>query len=453
MREQKPAGRSGTMGFWTCTALVVGNMIGSGVFLLPSSLAAYGGLSLFGWLISSTGAVILALTFARLARLNPAAGGPYAYTRDGFGAFAGYLCAWTYWKAAWIGNAAISVTLVGYLQVFFPALRDPVLTVTTAIGAIWLCTLINLRGIGAFGLAQNILTALKLIPLLLVGILGWFSFHPEYLRIPEVSELPSGSGGYAKAIATTAALTLWSFIGLESATVPADHVRDPKRTIPRATVFGTLVAAAVYILSITAVQGVLPPEVLMRSTAPFADAARVLIGDWGYHLVAAGAVIACLGALNGWVLLQGQIPMATARDGLLPESLAKTNKYDVPANGLLISGVLVTALVLVDGRGDLVDVFNVIILLGTMTGVVPYAFCTAALLQQLAVQPGDFSARERGRLVAIGVLGFIYSIWALYGTGEQAIFWGFLVLMAGIPLYTWRQWRNRVHRDALATRL
>lgn len=262
------------------------------------------------------------------------------------------------------------------------------LTVTTAIGAIWLCTLINLRGIGAFGLAQNILTALKLIPLLLVGILGWFSFHPEYLRIPEVSELPSGSGGYAKAIATTAALTLWSFIGLESATVPADHVRDPKRTIPRATVFGTLVAAAVYILSITAVQGVLPPEVLMRSTAPFADAARVLIGDWGYHLVAAGAVIACLGALNGWVLLQGQIPMATARDGLLPESLAKTNKYDVPANGLLISGVLVTALVLVDGRGDLVDVFNVIILLGTMTGVVPYAFCTAALLQQLAVQPG-----------------------------------------------------------------
>ncbi|WP_373875439.1 amino acid permease [Pseudomonas tohonis] len=452
MSEERPASRAGTMGFWTCTALVVGNMIGSGVFLLPSSLAAYGGLSLFGWLISSTGAVILALTFARLARLNPGAGGPYAYTRDGFGSFAGYLCAWTYWKAAWIGNAAISVTLVGYLQVFFPALRDPLLTVATAIGAIWLCTLINLRGIGAFGLAQNILTALKLIPLLLVGVLGWFSFHPEYLRIPDVSELPPGSGGYAKAIATTAALTLWSFIGLESATVPADHVRDPKRTIPRATVFGTLVAAAVYILSITAVQGVLPPEVLVRSTAPFADAARVLIGDWGYHLVAAGAVIACLGALNGWVLLQGQIPMATARDGLLPESLARTNKHDVPANGLLISGVLVTALVLVDGQGDLVDVFNVIILLGTMTGVVPYAFCTAALLQQLAVQPGDFSASERGRLVAIGVLGFAYSIWALYGTGEQAIFWGFLVLMAGIPLYTWRQWRNRVHGEALGSR-
>lgn len=452
MSEERPAGRAGTMGFWTCTALVVGNMIGSGVFLLPSSLAAYGGLSLFGWLISSTGAVILALTFARLARLNPGAGGPYAYTRDGFGSFAGYLCAWTYWKAAWIGNAAISVTLVGYLQVFFPALRDPLLTVATAIGAIWLCTLVNLRGIGAFGLAQNILTALKLIPLLLVGVLGWFSFHPEYLRIPDVSELPPGSGGYAKAIATTAALTLWSFIGLESATVPADHVRDPKRTIPRATVFGTLVAAAVYILSITAVQGVLPPEVLVRSTAPFADAARVLIGDWGYHLVAAGAVIACLGALNGWVLLQGQIPMATARDGLLPESLARTNKHDVPANGLLISGVLVTALVLVDGQGELVDVFNVIILLGTMTGVVPYAFCTAALLQQLAVQPGDFSASERGRLVAIGVLGFAYSIWALYGTGEQAIFWGFLVLMAGIPLYTWRQWRNRVHEEALGSR-
>ncbi len=442
------AGQKGSMGFWTCSALVVGNMVGSGVFLLPASLAAFGGLSLVGWLISSVGAVLLALTFARLARLNPAAGGPYAYTRDGFGSFAGYLCAWTYWKAAWIGNAAIAVTLVGYLQVFIPALKDPLLMVVAAIGAIWLCTLINLRGIGAFGVVQNLLTLLKLIPLVLIGVLGWWSFHPEYLRIPEPQDLPGG--GYAQAIATTAALTLWAFIGLESATVPAEHVRDPKRTIPRATIFGTLVAAAVYILSITAVQGVLPPEVLMRSSAPFADAAQVLLGDWGYYLVAGGAVIACLGALNGWVLLQGQIPMAAARDGLLPEALATCNKHNVPANGLWVSAVLVSLLVLIDGRGELVDVFQVIILLGTMAGVVPYAFCTAALLQLLAVKPEAFKPRERKPLVAIALLGFIYSMWALYGTGEQAIFWGFLVLMAGIPLYTWRQWRNRVQGEARA---
>ncbi len=449
MAEEK--GARGEMGFWTCTALVVGNMVGSGVFLLPSALAPYGGLSLIGWLVSTTGAVLLALTFSRLARLNPAAGGPYAYTRDAFGGFAGYLCAWTYWKAAWIGNAAIAVTLVGYLQVFLPVLRAPLPMVATAIGAIWLCTLINLRGITAFGYVQNVLTLLKLVPLLLVGVLGWFYFHPEYLAIPEPSALPVG--GYVQAIATTAALTLWSFIGLESATVPAEHVRDPRRTIPRATLFGTLVAATVYILSITAVQGVLPPEVLAKSTAPFADAARVMLGDWGYYFIAGGAVIACLGALNGWVLLQGQIPMATARDGLLPESLARTNRYGVPANGLLISGVLVTLLVLVDGQGDLVEVFNVIILLGTMAGVVPYVFCAAALLHLLAIQPADFSDRERGRLLWIGCCTFIYSMWALYGTGEQAIFWGFLVLMVGIPLYTWRQWRNRVEGRVLGGRM
>lgn len=434
-------GKKGSMGFWSCTALVVGNMVGSGVFLLPSSLAAFGGLSLFGWLVSSTGAVILAFTFARLARLNPSAGGPYAYTRDGFGSFAGYLCAWTYWKAAWIGNAAIAVTLVGYLRVFIPALADPLLMVATAIGAIWLCTLINLRGITAFAVVQNCLTALKLIPLLLVGILGWFHFNPEYLTIPAASELPNM--GYAQAIATTAALTLWSFIGLESATVPADDVRDPKKTIPRATLVGTLAAAAVYILSITAVQGLMPPEVLAKSTSPFADAARILLGTWGYYLVAGGAVIACLGALNGWVLLQGQIPVAPARDGLFPESLGKLNKNGAPANGLLSSGLLVTALVMVDGHGELVEVFNVIILLGTMTGVVPYAFCTAALLQLLAVKPESFSPRSRPQVLAIGCLGFLYSLWALYGTGQQAIFWGFLVFMAGIPMYTWRQYRNR----------
>ncbi|AGI24045.1 amino acid permease [Pseudomonas sp. ATCC 13867] len=440
--------KKGSMGFWSCTALVVGNMVGSGVFLLPSSLAAYGGLSLFGWLVSTTGAVLLAFTFARLARLNPGAGGPYAYTRDGFGSFAGYLCAWTYWKAAWIGNAAIAVTLVGYLRVFFPALADPLLMVATAIGSIWLCTLINLRGITAFAVVQNLLTALKLIPLLLIGVLGWFHFNPDYLSIPAASELPNM--GYAQAIATTAALTLWSFIGLESATVPADDVRDPKKTIPRATLFGTLAAAAVYILSITAVQGLMPPELLARSTSPFADAARILLGDWGYYLVAAGAVIACLGALNGWVLLQGQIPVAPARDGLFPESLGKLNKNGAPANGLLASGLLVTALVMVDGHGDLVDVFNVIILLGTMTGVVPYAFCTAALLQLLAVKPESFSPRSRPQVLAIGCLGFLYSLWALYGTGEQAIFWGFLVFMAGIPMYTWRQYRNRAQGLPLA---
>ncbi|MCR3795532.1 amino acid permease [Pseudomonas aeruginosa] len=289
----------------------------------------------------------------------------------------------------------------------------------------------------------NLLTILKLLPLLLVGILGWFHFNPEHLAIPARSELPNM--GYAQAIATTAALTLWSFIGLESATVPADDVEDPRRTIPRATLFGTLAAAALYILSITAVQGLMPPEVLARSTSPFADAARILMGDWGYYLVAAGAVIACLGALNGWVLLQGQIPVAPARDGLFPESLGQLNKNGAPAHGLLASGLLVTALVMVDGHGDLVDVFNVIILLGTMTGVVPYAFCTAALLQLLAVRPDEFSPRSRRQLLVIGSLGFAYSLWALYGTGQQAIFWGFLVLMAGIPMYTWRQWRNQVN--------
>lgn len=428
------------MGFWTCTALVVGNMVGSGVFLLPASLTPYGGLSLVGWLVSSVGAILLALTFSRLARFNPAAGGPYAYTREAFGSFAGYLCAWIYWMAAWIGNAAISITLVGYLQVFLPVLRDPVFTVATAIAAIWLCTLINLRGIRSFAFAQNILTLLKLVPLLLVGLLGWFFFHTEYLQVPEPAQLPGG--GYAQAIATTAALTLWSFIGLESATVPAEHVHDPRRTIPRATLFGTVVAAAVYILSNTAVQGILPPEVLARSNAPFADAARVMLGAWGYYFIAGGAVIACLGALNGWVLLQGQIPMAPARDGLLPALLAKTNRHGVPAQGMLVSGVLVTLLVLVNGQGELVEVFNVIILLGTMAGVVPYVFCSAALLHLLAVSTGQFGTAERGRLLWIACCAFIYSIWALYGTGERAVFWGFMVLMIGIPFYTWRQWRN-----------
>ncbi|HSC83516.1 MAG TPA: amino acid permease, partial [Pseudomonas sp.] len=184
-------------------------------------------------------------------------------------------------------------------------------------------------------------------------------------------------------------------------------------------------------------------EVLAHSSAPFADAARVMLGDWGYYFIAGGAVIACLGALNGWVLLQGEIPVAPARDGLFPAILSRTNKNGVPANGMLISGVLVTFLVLVSGQGELVQVFNVIILLGTMAGVVPYVLCAAALLHLLAIKPDGFGVKEKGRVLVIGSCAFIYSVWALYGTGEQAVFWGFLVLMVGIPVYTWRQWRNR----------
>lgn len=429
------------MGFWSCVALVMGNMIGSGIFLMPSLMAGYGVISLWGWLISGGGALLLAVVFANLARTVGGAGGPYAYTREAFGEFAGYLCAWCYWKTAWIGNAAIAVTVIGYLTVFFPALANPVAGAATAIGFLWIMTFVNLQGVKLFSLLQNIFTILKLIPLVLIGVAGWFFFDLDNVARPVLGRsIPETS--LLAAISSVTALTMWSFLGLESATVPAEGVVDPKKTIPRATLFGTFAAGIVYFCSVTVVLGMLPARTLTASTAPFADAARIIVGDSAYYLIAAGAIIAAIGALNGWILLQGQIPMAAARDGLLPEALAKLNARGVPGNALITSSVLVSVLIAMNFRGGLVEAFQIIVLVGTMTTLVPYAFCATGLLQLMVDRRKLFPARMVFSAVA-ALLAFGFSLWALYGSGEHAVFWGFLVMISGLPLYTWRKWRDK----------
>jgi len=430
------------MGVLGCTALVVGNMIGSGVFLLPSALANYGILAIAGWGLSTAGSLVLAVMFARLAGVMPAAGGPYAYTRQAFGEFAGFLAAWCYWKAAWIGNAAISIALVGYLSVYFPFLAQQGIGSIGAIIAVWTCTLINVFGIRVFSALNVFLTFLKLIPLTVIGVFGWYYFHPSYIAFPSLgTAIPQLN--IASAVATAATLTMWSFIGLESATVPAESVRNPERSIPIATILGTTIAAAAYVLSVTAVQGIIPASVLAESAAPFADAATRMVGAWGGYAIALGAIIAAFGALCGWVLMQGQIPWAAARDGLLPGSFGTLNERGVPATGMIISSLLVTLLLLIEGRANLAQVFQVIILVGTMTTLVPYALCAAAVLQLLVDRPGLFGAKAGAFMSLIGLTGFTYSMWELYGSGEAAVFWGFLVTIAGIPFYTWRKWRDK----------
>lgn len=440
LRSEK---QQGQMGLVACTALVIGNMIGSGVFLLPSALAGYGTLALAGWGFSTAGSMALAVMFARLSGVMPAAGGPYAYTREAFGEFAGFLAAWSYWKAAWIGNAAISLSLIGYLSVFFPPLAQPGVAAGAAIVAVWVCTVINLAGLRLFNAFNVTMTLLKLIPLLAIAILGWWYFDPAHITYPKFGVSIPETNPFT-AVATAATLTMWSFIGLESATVPAESVRKPRYTIPRATLIGTSVAAAVYILAVTAVQGIIPSATLSLSAAPFADAAKLMVGAWGGDAVALGAIVATFGALCGWVLMQGQIPWAAARDGLLPKFLGTLNKQGVPAGGLLVSSVLVTLLLIIEGNGTISEVFRVIILVGTMTTLLPYALCAAAVLQLLVDRPGLFGAKAAATMALVGAAGFAYSIWELYGSGQSAVFWGFLVTFGGIPFYTWRKWRNRV---------
>jgi APA family basic amino acid/polyamine antiporter len=269
------------LGLIACTALVVGNMIGSGIFLLPASLAAIGPISIFGWLLTSAGAIILSIVFGRLSRVVTKTGGPYAYCEAGYGEFAGFIIAWGYWIALWTGNAGVAVAFAGYVGYLVPAVgQSPTLGMTVALAAIAGLTLLNIRGIQQAGVVQVVTTALKLVPLLLIGIFGLFWIDPEHFTPANLS----GKSDLA-AISAAAALTLWAYLGLESATVPAGSVRHPERTIARATILGVLIAAVVYIAVTTVAIGVVPPAGLGQSTAPLADVARGLWGPTGGILV------------------------------------------------------------------------------------------------------------------------------------------------------------------------
>lgn len=412
------------LGLLAATALVVGNMIGSGVFLLPASLAPYGATSLIGWGITLGGALLLALTFARLAAHWPQTGGPYAFARNAFGETPGFLIAWSYWISIWCANAAIAVAFAGSIGAIFPQLvSTPVRAAFCALSALWICTAINLVGIREAGRVQILTTVLKVVPLLLFGGIAIWFMDAHNLRLPAV-----GPDSLPNAIQATVALTLWAFLGLEAATIPAGSIADARRTIPRATVIGTLIAGIATILTCTAVLGLLPADRLKDSAAPMAEAARMLWGPGAAIGVAAVAMVSCFGALNGWVLLSGQIPLAAARDGLLPSRFAQLDARDTPAFGVMVSSLLASVLVVSNYTRSLVQLFTFSILLSTAASLLPFVVSSAAWLRR-----GDGS----GRVVA--VLALLYSLYALIGIGAEALLWGAVLVLCGLPLH----WLNR----------
>jgi basic amino acid/polyamine antiporter, APA family len=439
------------MGLGMATAMVVGNMVGSGVFLLPALLAgvviAYGSSALLAWFVSGTGAILLALVFATMGRTYPRTGGPYVYARRAFGEFVGFQTAWGYWIAAWVGNAAIAIAFVGYTTVLWPGLADSKLGMALlAVGAVWLLTVVNALGVRQGGWVQVATTILKFVPLALIGVIGLFYLEADHFT----TFVPAGAGTgratltFFEGITIAIGLTLWAFIGLESATVPAEEVKDPERTIPRATILGTVATTVVYIVATVAVMGIIPLATLQSSNAPFADAAREIFGGNWAKAVGLVGMIATFGALNGWTLLTARISLAAGQDGVFPRSFAKVSGIRrTPVFGLIAAAVLVSCVTLMNYNESLVDQFGFVILLATLTTVVPYAFAAAAELVLFIKEPQRFTRTKFARDSVIALLGLGYAIWAMYATGPEAISKGYLLLMAGIPVYVWVRWRSR----------
>lgn len=414
------------LGFGSAVALVVGNTIGSGVFVLPASLAAYGGLSLAGWVLTTAGAICVALVFARLARLAPMAGGPYAYTRAAFGDLPGFLIAWGYWISIWCATAALAIAGVSYLGAIVPPLvRTPGLGALSAIALVWIFILLNRFGLRPVARVQVITTIIKVLPLVLIGIGGLWHFRPEAFAI--AAETP---GEVTSGVTAAAALTLFAFIGIESGTIPADTIANPERTIPRATVYGTVLTAMIYVASTVGVMSLVPAAQLATTTAPFADAARILAGDGAATLVALAAAISCLGALNGWTLIVGELPKAVAHDGLFPSIFARLSTRGTPDAGMIIAGILTTTIVASNFTRGLVGLYTFVILLSTLATLVPYAFCSMALFRL------DRTGLTTG-LRVVASFAFVYALWAITGAGAETVMWGFVLLLSGLPVFVW----------------
>jgi len=423
------------IGLLTTTSLVVGNMIGVGIFVLPAVLSNYGSVSLLGWVFTATGALILAKIFSNLSKIiSSKSGGPYVYSKAGFGDFIGFLVAWGYWISCWVSNGAIAIAIIGAASFFVPSLAtNSVLSVSLGLMLIWFFTWINSRGIRESGKIQLITTIIKILPLIFIIVIGIFFF--------DINNFPSfnltGDSDFS-AISSVATLTLYAFLGIECATIPAGNIKNPDKTIPKATMLGTIIVTILYILGTVILFGILPIDVLQKSPAPFAEAAKIMGGEYGGYFVAVGVIVSGLGVLNGWILITGQISMATAKDNLFPSFFKNENKKGAPITGFIIGGVLSSIVMLMNFTEGLVEQFEFIVKLTVLVALIPYLFSAAAYA--LIIVEKKLHPKSWVKTFVLATLGFAYSLWAIYGSGSDTVYYGFLLLLLGIPVYIFMKW-------------
>lgn len=408
-------------GLWTATAMVVGGMIGAGIFMLPALIAPYGWIGVIGWGVAIPGVLAIGYTLARLTQAMPGESNTVAIVGTVLGPAVGVLVGWSYWISVWGAIAAIAQSGVAYLGVLVPALGATPLTAALAsVALIWLLTLTNLAGARLAGRVQVVTTVLKLLPLVaVIAILGGI-WSGGTAHLPAWPGTAPGYGGLTAAVT----LALFPLVGFETAGLIAERVRDPARNVMRATMLGIVLTGALYVLVSSGIAFTLSPARVMASTAPFALFVETWWGRGAGLAIAAFAAIAAVGALNCWVLVQGEVPLGMARAGLLPAWFRRVSARDVPVRVLLLSSALASVLVLSTASRSLGKAIEFAILLTTSSSLWFYvAICVAALVRRVAVP-------------AAGV-GLAFGVWALWGAGVEASGWSLVLMLTGLPLWWW----------------
>ena len=443
--QTAPGGPSATQdrgfGLPVAIALIMGSIIGVGIFNLPTSLAGIGPITLVSMALTTVGAIALALMFAALSRRLPADGGPYAYSRVAFGNVVGFFNAWSYWITAWAGNAGIAVGWVLYVEVFINKGQNKLITVLLVLVGLWIPAIINLSGVKNMGSVQLITTILKFVALAFMAIVGLF-----YINTANFTPWNISGDSAISAIGAGMAIALFSYLGIEVASVAAGKVRDPDKNVPKSTVLGTLACAAVYLLSLTAVFGIVPNSTLQKSTAPFSTAINSMFGGtWAGYVMAVVVIISGFGALNGWTMICAEMPLAAAKDGLFPSRFNRISKRGVPAYGIIASTVLASIAMAINyiGSGG-AEVFTTLVLMTGITSAIPYGFSALAQIKWRIVDRRAMHGRRFARDVSVAVVALVFSILFIYysrNTGASGFqYWAPFVLagvalLLGIPVY------------------
>ena len=423
------------------TMLVCGNMIGSGVFMLPATLASVSGpgATILAWILTTVGSILIAISFANLGSKYPSTGGAYYYTKEAFGDFAGFLSAWLYWNGSWIGNAALLVAVTSYASALIPQLSNPIISLIFSSVVLWFFTFVNIAGVKKAGMIQAFVTVFKIGFFALFIIVAFLNFESSNI----MPLFPEGKGISTISLAATS--TLWAFIGMESSTVAAGEMKDPEKNVRKSTIYGLLIAAIIYLAISIGSMGAMNNAALSQSTAPLTDILTNALGNGIGKILTIAVVICIFGTIIGWLLSTARVSYAAGVDGIFPKFFGEVNeKTGTPVKSLVIGSVLINILLVMNYQKGMVNAFNFITILATLSYLPVYLLSISAEMMLQFKGEKEFNFKIFIKKSILPLLGFIYVIWTIYGSGAETVMWGFILMLIGIPLYIYNHYKNNI---------
>lgn len=428
------------MSLFMATMLVVGNMIGSGIFMLPSTLAQVSGplATIIAWILTTTGSILIAISFANLSSKYTATGGAYQYTKEAFGEFTGFLSAWLYWNGSWIGNAAIIITLTSYSTVLFPQLNNPIASLIFSSAFLWIFTILNIVGVKEAGKFQAIATIFKIVFFSIFIIAAFLNFDAANF----VPLLPEGKGLSTVSLAATA--TLWAFVGLESSTVTSGEIKDPEKNVKKSIIYGIIISAIIYLLISISSMGAMSNSELAASSAPMTDILSKIFGTSIGKIFAISVIVCLMGTMVGWLLSTARVAYAAGQDGVFPKFFGKIDKKTgTPTNSLILGSIFINILLFMNFQKSMVSAFTFMTILATLSFLPVYLLTVAAEIMLMFKDDEHITLKYFLKKSFIPLIAFAYSIWTIYGSGAETVMWGFIMMLLGVPFYIYNYHKNK----------